>query len=59
MQHNLKESCIIHQLGLGYLPMVDSQSEVQSFYANVIDVLGCERIFPFSGLVKELKDSVN
>ena len=53
MQHN--EPCVIHQLGLAYLPMVNHGSELYMFYANVIKVLGCTRVFLFFPFGKKSK----
>ena len=45
--HNLKESCIIHQLGIGYLPLARERIAHFPFYANVKLILGCSRKFNF------------
>ena len=47
LEHNWKESCIIHQLGIGYLPLVSERIEYGPFYANVKLILGCSREIEF------------
>ena len=45
LEHNWKESCIIHQLGIGYLPLVSERIKHGPFYANAKLILGCSRMF--------------